>query len=146
MAKEQKSFYPTLQDKEQHWVLIDAEGQVLGRLASVIAKHLMGKMTPSYTPSVDMGDFVVVINTDKMSVTGQKAKQKMYYRHSGYPGGLKKRLYSDWFAKDPSAVLYEAVKGMLPKNRLGRQMLKKLKCCVGTQHPYQAQKPEPVTI
>ena len=127
---------------ERRWYLIDAEGVVLGRLASLIAYRLRGKHKPAYTPHVDCGDYVIIVNAEKIHVTGQKMTQKNYYRHSGYPGGLKQISLRDQLQKFPSRVLESAIRGMLPKNRLGRQMFKKLKVYAGPDHPHQAQQPK----
>lgn len=128
------------------WVMIDAEGAVLGRLASKTASILRGKEKPIFTPHVDTGDCVVIINADKIKVTGNKTKQKIYYRHTEYPGGLKETTFEKMMEKDPVKVIEKAVKGMLPKNPLGRAMFRKLKVCVGTEHSYQAQQPELIKI
>ena len=130
----------------REWYLVYAEGQTLGRLATQIADALRGKRKPEYTPHVDTGDFVVVINAEKISVTGQKRSEKMYYRHSGYPGGLKSRTLNDMLERRPEEVIRLAVKGMLPRNRLARQQLSKLKIYAGPDHPHTAQKPEPLEI
>lgn len=127
---------------ERKWYVIDASGQTLGRLASEVASILRGKHKPTYTPHVDTGDFVIVINADKVVLTGNKLDQKMYRRHSGYPGGLKEMTYRNLLAKKPEKAIEIAVKGMLPKNRLGRKMFTKLKVYRGSEHPHQAQKPE----
>jgi large subunit ribosomal protein L13 len=126
---------------KRNWYLIDAAGLPLGRLASEIARILRGKHKPIYTPHVDTGDFVVVINAEQVALTGNKLQQKYYYRHSGYPGGLKKTRYDEVLQKNPAFVLQLAVKRMLPANRLGRAMLKKLKVYAGSKHPHQAQGP-----
>jgi large subunit ribosomal protein L13 len=129
----------------QHdWIVIDAQGQTLGRLATRTAAILRGKHKPIYTPHVDCGDFVIIINAEKIHVTGQKMNQKRYYRHSGYPGGLKEISLRDQLQKFPERVLEIAVRGMLPKNRLGRQMFKKLKVYAGPGHPHQAQQPKSI--
>jgi large subunit ribosomal protein L13 len=129
----------------QHdWVIIDAQGQTLGRLATRTASILRGKHKPIYTPHVDCGDFVIIVNAEKIHVTGQKMTQKKYYRHSGYPGGIKEISLRDQLQKFPERVLESAVRGMLPKNRLGRQMFKKLKIYAGPSHPHQAQQPKPM--
>ncbi|HIC94293.1 MAG TPA: 50S ribosomal protein L13 [Anaerolineae bacterium] len=127
---------------KREWYLIDAEGKTLGRLASEIAKILRGKHKPIYSPHLDCGDYVIVINAEKIRVTGRKLDQKIYYRHSGYPGGLKSITLREQLAKHPERVIKAAVKGMLPKNRLGRKMLKKLKVYAGASHPHQAQQPK----
>ena len=129
-------------DIERQWYVVDAEGQTLGRLASKIATILKGKHKPIYTPHADVGDYVVVINADKIHVTGHKRLDKMYYRHTGYPGGLKKINLRDLLQKHPTRPIKFAVKGMLPKNRLGRRMFKKLKVYAGSEHPHQAQEPK----
>jgi large subunit ribosomal protein L13 len=131
---------------ERKWRLIDAEGQTLGRLATEIARFLRGKDKPQYTPHVDTGDFVVVVNAEKVVVTGRKAEQKVYYRHSGYPGGLKETSYEEMLERKPTEILRRAVKGMMPKTRLGRQQLKKLKIYAGPEHPHEAQRPEPYEV
>lgn len=128
------------------WYLIDAEGKVLGRLASPIAKILRGKHRPTFTPHLDTGDGVIVINAEKIVVTGKKMKQKRYTRYSGYPSGLKEMRLEDLMKKKPTEVLIHAVRGMLPHNRLGRAMIKKLKVYAGADHPHQAQKPEVLEI
>ena len=131
---------------ERRWYLVDAEGQTLGRLATQIAATLRGKNKPEYTPHVDTGDFVVVVNAEKIVVTGNKLDEKMYYRHSGYPGGLKERPLREQLARRPEEVLRLAVKGMLPRNRLGRRQLTKLKIYAGPEHPHEAQAPEPLKL
>ena len=131
---------------ERKWYLVDAKDKTLGRLASKIAVILMGKHKPQYTPHVDCGDFVVVINADKVKLTGQKWEKKIYYWHSGYLGGLKSRTAKEMLERKPEYLIYHAIKGMLPKNNLARRMLKKLKVYAGENHPHQAQKPEPIEI
>ncbi len=131
------------QDVQRDWFVVDAQGQTLGRMATQIATILRGKHKPSYTPHVDCGDFVVIVNAEKVHTTGQKMTQKKYYRHTGYPGGLKEVTLKDQLQKFPERVLESAVRGMLPKNRLGRQMFKKLKVYAGPQHPHAAQQPKP---
>ncbi|MFP4346642.1 MAG: 50S ribosomal protein L13 [Thermodesulfobacteriota bacterium] len=133
-------------DNAGKWYVIDAEGLVLGRLASRVASHLRGKLNPLYTPSVDMGDNVIVINADKVVLTGRKMDQKCYYHHSGYVGGLKTVPIKDLMKKKPEDVVRFAVRGMLPKNRLGRKIFKKLKVYTGDTHPHDAQQPEVLTI
>ena len=130
------------QDIEKKWYVIDAEGQTLGRLASEIASILRGKNKPCYTPNIDTGDFVIVINAEKIVLTGKKLTDKYCYRHSGYPGGLKATQYKDLIATKPELVIEKAVKGMLPKNKLGRAQGKKLKVYAGPEHKHQAQNPE----
>lgn len=136
-----KTYTPKSQDIEHAWWIVDAEGETLGRLASKIAPILRGKHKPSFAPNLDVGDFVVVINCDKIVVTGNKMDEKMYYRHSGYPGGLTETVLRDNLRRFPDRPLREAVKGMLPKNALGRKMLSKLKIYSGSEHPHAAQKP-----
>jgi large subunit ribosomal protein L13 len=131
---------------ERHWYVVDAEGQTLGRLATQIADTLRGKRKPQYTPHIDTGDFVVVVNAEKISVTGQKLDQKMYHRHSGYPGGLRSRTLREQLERRPTEVIRKAVKGMLPRNRLGRAQLGKLKVYAGPEHPHQAQSPQPLEV
>lgn len=133
-------------DIERNWYLIDAQGRVLGRLATEIASILRGKRKPTYSPHMDNGDHVVVINADKVMVTGKKRQQKKYYHHSGYPGGLRSRTFAQLLVRKPEHILRQAVKGMLPHNRLGRQMLKKLRVYVGPDHPHQSQKPQPLEL
>jgi large subunit ribosomal protein L13 len=128
----------------REWYLVDAEGKTLGRLATQIADTLRGKQKPQYTPHVDTGDFVVVVNAEKVRVTGNKLDQKRYYRHSGYPGGLRSRTLREQLERRPTEVLRFAVKGMLPKNRLARQQLTKLKIYAGPEHPHEAQNPRPL--
>jgi large subunit ribosomal protein L13 len=127
----------------REWYVVDAEGQILGRLATQIADRLRGKGKPGYTPHVDTGDFVVVVNADKIAVTGTKLDSKMYYRHSGYPGGLKQRTLREQLDRRPTEVLRKAVKGMLPKNKLANQQITKLKIYAGPDHPHEAQAPKP---
>lgn len=137
-----KTYSVKADEIKREWYLINAEGKTLGRLASEIAKILKGKHKPIYSPHLDCGDYVIVINAEKIRVTGRKLDQKIYYRHSGYPGGLKSITLREQLAKHPERVIKAAVKGMLPKNRLGRKMLKKLKVYAGASHPHQAQKPK----
>ena len=131
---------------ERRWYLVDAEGQTLGRLATQIADTLRGKRKPQYTPHVDTGDFVVVVNAEKIAVTGTKLDDKLYYRHSGYPGGLRSRPLRDELERRPTEVIRKAVKGMLPRNRLARQQLTKLKVYAGPQHPHEAQAPQALEL
>lgn len=131
----------------QHgWYLVDAQNKVLGRLATRIAQRLRGKHRPEYTPHVDTGDYIVVVNADKLRVTGKKAQQKKYYRHTGYPGGIRETTFAVLHAKHPDRVLQKAVKGMLPKGPLGNAMLKKLKVYAGEGHPHSAQRPEAIEL
>lgn len=141
-----KSYMAKASTVDRKWYVVDAEGQTLGRMASQIAHILRGKHKPIYTPHVDTGDFVIVVNADKINVTGNKGTQKMYRRHSGYPGGLKSITFNEMMEKDPTRAIYFAVKGMLPHNRLGRAMLKKLKVYAGPDHPHAAQMPEELKI
>jgi large subunit ribosomal protein L13 len=131
---------------ERLWYVVDAEGKTLGRLATQIADTLRGKRKPQYTPHVDTGDFVVVVNAEKIHVTGKKLDEKMYYRHSGYPGGLRKRPLRDELERRPTEVLRKAVRGMLPRTRLGRAQLTKLKIYAGPDHPHDAQAPKPLPL
>src|SRR6056297_325082 len=133
-------------DNQGKWLVVDAQNAVLGRLASEIAARLRGKHNPLFTPHVDCGDFVIVINADKVKLTGRKMQQKMYYRHSGYIGGLKEINAEKLLQKKPEDVIRNAVKGMLPKNRLGRKMYKKLKVYAGSEHPHQAQQPQALEL
>jgi large subunit ribosomal protein L13 len=128
----------------REWYLVDAEGKTLGRLATQLADTLRGKRKPQYTPHVDTGDFVIVVNAEKIQVTGNKLDQKRYYRHSGYPGGLRSRTLREQLDRRPTEVLRVAVKGMLPKNRLARQQITKLKIYAGPEHPHEAQNPKPL--
>ncbi|MBW1659481.1 MAG: 50S ribosomal protein L13 [Deltaproteobacteria bacterium] len=134
------------EDAERNWVLVDAEGKILGRMATEIAAILRGKTKPTYTPHADAGDFVVVINAEKVALTGRKWSQKMYYHHSGYPGGIKAISAEKLRQKRPEEIIRKAVWGMLPKNRLGRKLIKKLKVYAGPEHPHGAQKPEPLQM
>ena len=130
----------------REWYLVDAEGQTLGRLATTIADTLRGKRKPQFTPHVDTGDFVVVVNAEKIQVTGNKLDQKRYYRHSGYPGGIRSRTLRDQLERRPAEVIRTAVRGMLPKNRLARQQLTKLKVYAGPEHPHESQNPQPLNL
>ena len=136
-----KTFVTKPAEVERQWYVVDAEGQTLGRLASKIAAVLRGKHKPIYSPSVDCGDYVIVLNADKIHVTGRRMDQKKYYRHSGYPGGLSEISLRDQLKKYPTRPVELAVKGMLPKNRLGRKMIKKLKVYAGSEHNHHAQQP-----
>jgi large subunit ribosomal protein L13 len=133
-------------DRQRDWVIVDASGQTLGRLATQIADVLRGKRKPEYTPHIDTGDFVIVINAEKISVTGKKLTDKLYRRHSGYPGGLKTRTLQEQLDRRPEEVIRHAVKGMLPRNRLARRQITKLKIYAGPEHPHVAQKPQPMEI
>ncbi|MBW2058178.1 MAG: 50S ribosomal protein L13 [Deltaproteobacteria bacterium] len=139
-----KTFSAKKEEIERKWYLVDASGKVLGRLASRLAMVLRGKTKPIYTPHVDTGDYVVVINAEKILLTGRKMENKVYYRHSGYPGGLKSTTARALLDTKPEKLLKKAVKGMLPKNPLGRKMFKKLKVYKGPDHPHQAQQPQPL--
>lgn len=141
-----RTFTAKKEEIKREWYLVDAEGQTLGRLASRIAPIIKGKHKPIYTPHLDCGDFVVVINADKVRVTGRKLDQKVYYWHSQYPGGIKSVTLRDQLARYPDRVVQAAVRGMLPKNKLGRRMIKKLKVYAGDSHPHQAQQPKPLKI
>jgi large subunit ribosomal protein L13 len=141
-----KTYVATAENRERNWLVVDAEGKTLGRLATQIADALRGKRKPEYTPHVDTGDFVVVVNAEKVHVTGQKRQQKRYYRHSGYPGGLRSRTLEEMLERRPEEVIRHAVKGMLPRNRLGRKQLTKLKVYAGPEHPHAAQQPKPMEI
>ena len=131
---------------ERNWYVVDAEGETLGRLAARIAPILKGKHNPIYTPHLDCGDFVIVVNAEKVRVTGRKLDQKFYHRHSGYQGGLKSISLRDQLDKYPERVLEAAIRGMLPKNKLGRRMIKKLKVYAGDTHPHEAQQPKPLEL
>ncbi len=141
-----RTYSPKPNDVQRQWHVIDASDVVLGRLASRVATLLRGKHKPYYAPHVDTGDYVIVVNADKVVLTGKKLEQKRAYRHSGYPGGLRSIPYSELMAKNPARAVEKAVKGMLPKNSLGRRMAKKLKVYAGPEHPHQAQKPVPYEI
>jgi len=146
LNKSNKTFLPKKEAIEKKWWLIDAEGIVLGRLATKIANILRGKEKPTYTPFFDTGDFVIVVNADKVKLTGKKEEQKMYYRHSGYLGGLKEISFKHMMAKHPERVITHAIRGMLPKNKLNRKILKKLKVYPGSEHKHEAQKPESLKL
>jgi large subunit ribosomal protein L13 len=141
-----KTYSAKPREIEQSWYLVDADARILGRLATQIADLLRGKGKPQYTPHVDTGDFVIVVNAEKVRVTGKKLDQKIYYRHSGYPGGLKERTLAEQLERRPEDVLRRAVKGMLPKNRLAAAQLRKLKIYAGPDHPHEAQNPTPMEI
>ena len=146
MALTTKTWNAKPADVERCWYLVDADGQTLGRLATRIADVLRGKDKPEYTPHVDTGDFVIVVNAEKIAVTGKKLDEKIYYRHSGYPGGLRERTLREQLARRPTEVLRGAVKGMMPRNRLARAQLGKLKIYAGSEHPHAAQSPEPLRL
>lgn len=141
-----KTYFATSENIQQKWYVVDASGKVLGRLATQIAKYLRGKHKPEYTPHADAGDYIIVINASQITVTGNKEQDKIYYRHSGFPGGIKERTFEKQLAKDPTEIIEIAVKGMLPKNVLGREMLRKLKVYAGSEHPHAAQQPELITL
>jgi len=141
-----RTYFPKKGDIEPRWFIIDAEGKVLGRLSTTIATILAGKNKPTYTPFLDTGDFVIVVNAEKVVLTGKKETDKIYRHHSQYPGGLKERAARFVRAEKPERIIEEAVWGMLPKNKLGRQMLKKLNVYRGTKHPHEAQKPQRLEV
>lgn len=141
-----KTYLPSKDTIERNWYVVDAANQRLGRLASEIAMVLRGKNKPTYTPSIDTGDFVIVVNAEKVDVTGKKRTQKLYRRHSGRPGGMKTESFAKLQARIPERIIEHAVKGMLPKNTLGRQLFTKLKVYVGPDHPHQAQQPQELKI
>ncbi len=141
-----RSYMARPQEVERKWHVIDAEDKTLGRLASEIARILRGKNKPQYTPHVDTGDFVVVVNADRVKVSGRKAEQKLYRRHTGYPGGLRETSYEQMMDRKPTEILHKAVWGMIPKTRLGRKQFKKLKIYAGPEHPHEAQRPEPYEV
>jgi large subunit ribosomal protein L13 len=137
-----KTILTPVNEIERKWLVVDAQGKILGRLASEIARRLRGKHKPNFSTFQDTGDFVIVVNADKIRLTGRKLDDKVYYNHSGYMGGLRERTAKEILAKNPEELIYKAVKGMLPKNTLGRTQLKKLKVYAGSEHPHEAQKPE----
>ena len=141
-----KTYLPKLKDVQKKWYVVDAEGKTLGRLASQIAAILRGKTKPTFTPHMDMGDNVIVVNCEKVVLTGQKASQKNYYRHSGHPGGIKETSYLDMIKNKPERVITLAVKGMIPHNRLGRAIMKNLKVYAGPEHPHSSQQPEKLEL
>ena len=141
-----KTYTVKKEEIQREWHVVDADGKTLGRLATQIATILRGKHKPIYTPWLDCGDFVIVVNAEKIHVTGNRMSEKVYYRYSGYPGGLKEITLRDQLAKHPQRVLQAAVRGMLPRNPLGRQMFKKLKVYAGAEHPHAAQKPKPLEL
>jgi large subunit ribosomal protein L13 len=139
-----KTYYPKAEDITREWILVDANDQNLGRLATRIAMLLLGKHKPEFTPGVEMGDYVIVVNAERITVTGKKMDEKIYYRHSRYPGGLKAISLRDQLDKYPERVIQKAVWGMLPHNRMGRHLMRKLRVYSGPDHPHEAQKPKPV--
>ena len=141
-----RTFSPKPADVQPNWLIIDADDVVLGRLASHVAALLRGKHKPTFAPHMDMGDFVIVINADKVALTGSKLAEKLYYRHSGYPGGITATTYSEMVEKHPTRAVEKAIRGMLPKNSLGRAQIKKLKVYAGAEHPHAAQQPKTYTF
>jgi large subunit ribosomal protein L13 len=141
-----KTYVATPENRQRDWYLIDAEGKTLGRLATQIADALRGKRKPEYTPHCDTGDFVVVVNASKIVVTGNKRADKLYFRHSGYPGSIRSRSLGEMLERQPEEVIRKAVKGMLPRNRLARQQLRKLRVYAGPEHPHAAQQPQPMEV
>jgi large subunit ribosomal protein L13 len=141
-----KSYMARPLEVERKWYVVDAEGKHLGRLATEIVRVLRGKNKPQYTPHVDVGDFIVVVNADRVAVTGRKAEQRVYRRHSGYPGGMKETSYEQMLARKPTEVLRKAVYGMMPKTRLARKQFKKLKIYAGPEHPHAAQDPQTLEV
>lgn len=142
----QKTFVPKIDDVERRWFVVDATDLPLGRLASEVALILRGKRKPVNAPHLDTGDYVIVVNAEKVAVTSGKSQSKIYYRHSGYPGGLKEESFESLRRRRPEAVIERAVRGMLPKNRLGRRMIRKLKVHAGPEHPHRAQRPVPLEL
>jgi len=140
------TYSPKAAEATHEWFVVDANGHTLGRLATEVARVLRGKHKPTFAPHMDMGDYVIVVNAEKIAVTGNKPTQMHYYRHSGYPGGLKSPTFNEMLRKHPERIIETAVKGMLPKNRLGRKQYLKLKVCVGPSHPHEAQKPQVMVI
>jgi large subunit ribosomal protein L13 len=141
-----KTIFPKTQDVERKWYVVDAEGEILGRLATKVATILRGKHKPEFAPNQEIGDYVIVINADKVRVSGRKPQQKMYYHHTGYPGQLKSRNYEKMLAHKPTFPVEHAVRGMLPKNRLGRKLFTNLKVYAGAQHPHASQQPEELSL
>jgi large subunit ribosomal protein L13 len=141
-----RTYVVSQEEITRKWFVVDADGKTLGRLASEIARILKGKHKPIYSPHLDVGDYVVVVNAERVAVTGRKMDQKMYYRHTGYPGGIRESNLRDLLARHPTYAVKFAVRGMLPKNRLGRKMIRKLKIYAGPEHPHQAQQPEPLEL
>ena len=141
-----KTYVATPATRERNWLVVDATGQTLGRLATQVADALRGKRKPEYTPHCDVGDFVIVVNAEKVAVTGKKREQKLYRRHSGYPGGLRSRTLGEMLERRPEEVVRTAVRGMMPRNRLSRAQLRKLKVYAGPEHPHVAQQPQPMEV
>ncbi len=146
MKQEKVTKFIKTEDANRKWYVVDADNQILGRLASNVARVIRGKNKPVFTPNADTGDFVVVINADKVKLTGKKETHKEYFSYSGYPGGTKFKSFADVMEKNPEFVIHNAVKGMLPKNRLGKKLIKKLKVYAGDKHPHQAQQPEQLSF
>ena len=141
-----KTYTVRASEIERNWYVVDASGQTLGRLATQIANALRGKRKPTYTPHIDVGDFVIVVNAEQIQVTGNKRQDKRYYRHSGYPGGLRSRTFEEMQARRPEEIIRLAVKGMMPRNRLARKQLTKLKIYAGPEHPHAAQRPKQIDV
>ena len=141
-----RTYVATPANRERNWLVVNATGKTLGRLATQIADALRGKRKPEYTPHCDVGDFVIVVNAEKITVTGRKREVKRYYRHSGYPGGLRSRTFEEMLERRPEEIIRIAVKGMLPRTRLGRAQLRKLKVYAGPKHPHEAQQPKPLEL
>ena len=146
MKQEKQTKFISTENAQRNWVVVDAKDQVLGRLASKVASIIRGKTKPTFSPNADTGDFVVVINANQVKVTGKRELLKTYSHHSGYPGGLKTKSYEELMATKPELIIQSAVKGMLPKNRLGNQLINKLKVYSGSEHPHKAQKPEAISL
>ena len=144
--KANKTYFPRADEITRDWWIADAEGEVLGRLATAVAARLRGKTKPTFTPFLDVGDFVVIVNAEKIVLTGNKIEQKIYYRYSGYPGGMKSATAAERLVKDPDQMVRDAVAGMLPHNSLGRKLIGKLKVYAGSEHPHSAQQPKPMAI
>jgi large subunit ribosomal protein L13 len=141
-----RTYSPKQSEITREWFIVDAEDLVLGRMASEVARILRGKHKPTFAPHMDTGDHVIIVNADKVVLTSGKAETKLAWRHSGYPGGIKSRTYADWLEKQPAEAVRRTVRGMLPSNRLGRQMLRKLKVYSGPTHPHEAQRPTPLVL
>lgn len=146
MKQEKQTKFISTEKAQRNWVIVDAKDKVLGRLATQVASIIRGKTKPTFTPNADTGDFVVVINAGQIKITGKREFQKTYKHHTGYPGGLKEKSYEELLAKKPEFIIENAVRGMLPKTRLGNQLIKKLKVYAGSEHPHQAQKPEIISL
>ena len=146
MKQEKQTKFISTEKAQRNWVIVDAKDKVLGRLATQVASIIRGKTKPTFTPNADTGDFVVVINAGQIKITGKREFQKTYKHHTGYPGGLKEKSYEELLAKKPEFIIENAVRGMLPKTRLGNQLIKKLKVYAGSEHPHQAQKPEVISL